>query len=111
MPSQEQAQREAPSTTTALISLNSPPKAIDSVIGVPDGVCSLLCRDWEVGHVCVCAHRLSFPFPRGVHGWGMHTGSGAVGFGGLLDLLGQVLPEAGSGSQVFQAEEHGCAPV
>lgn len=111
MPSQEQAQREAPSTTTALISLNSPPKAIDSVIGVPDGVCSLLCRDWEVGHVCVCAHRLTFPFPRGVHGWGMHTGSGAVGFGGLLDLLGQVLPEAGSGSQVFQAEDHGCAPV
>lgn len=49
-----------------------------------------------------CSHS-----PRVGHGWDMYTGSGCVGFGGLLDLPGQVLQGAGS-SQVFQVKEHGC---
>lgn len=66
------------------------------------------CRDWEVGDVCVCGHRLRFHFPGGIHGGDVHTGSTGVGFGGLLYLPGQELHDAVSGSQVSQARQHGC---
>lgn len=66
------------------------------------------CRDREVGDVCVCAHRLRFCFQRGLHGWDVHTGSGGMGFGGLLCLPGQDLHDGVCGSQGSQARGHGC---
>ena len=48
----EQAQREAPVTTT---SLNPPPKAIASAIGVQDGLCLLVCMQRPGGGRCLCS--------------------------------------------------------
>lgn len=47
---------------------------------------------WDVP---VFVHTVSFHFPGGVCGWDVHTGVGAEGFRGLLDLPGQVLQDAG----------------